>query len=48
MLKIRKVAEALITFTKCWNSYHDKVSFDKENHRNVSAAALKVLPLANI
>ena len=27
--------------TKCWNSYHAKVSFDKENHRNESAAALK-------
>ena len=39
------MAEALIKFTKCWNSYHAKVSFDKENHRNESAAALKVFLL---
>lgn len=42
VLKVWKIAEALIKFTTCWNSYHAKVSFDKENHRNESAAALKV------
>lgn len=46
--KIAENVEALIKFTKCWNSYHAKVSFDKENHRNESAAALKVVLFANI
>ena len=40
---LKYYTEALIKFTKCWNSYHAKVSFDKENHRNESAAEFSLI-----